>query len=252
MMLAVFEKSIGQGPEELTSPTSKRATNQKNGVEILSSFVSSISQAISIRFGDNGGGGMAYAHDNETLRQPRLFAAVDDIFCIFIGTLENLCVLRRQYGLSKTTTEAHLVIEIYRTLIERGPYPADQVVKDMEGRFAFVLFDNNRTTVFAAMDGDGSVPLFWGTAADGSLVFSDEPTILQEGCGKSFAPFPTGCMFWNGGGLQSFEHPFNKMKAMPRIDSDGQECGAIFKVDKFTRINSMRRVDSAANWAASV
>jgi hypothetical protein len=252
MMLAVFEKSIGQGPEELTSPTSKRAANQKSGMEIMNSFVSSMSQAISIRFGDGGGGGMAYAHVKETVRQPRLFASVDDIFCIFVGTLENLCVLRRQYGLSKTTTEANLVIEVYKTLIERGPYPADQVVKDMDGHFAFVLFDNKRTTVFAAVDGDGSVPLFWGTAVDGSLVFSDDPTILQDGCGKSFAPFPTGCMFWNGGGLQSFEHPLNKMKAIPRVDNEGHECGANFKVDKFTRINSIRRVDSAANWATSV
>jgi len=251
-MLAVFEKSIGKGPEELTSPTSKHATNQKNGVEIMNSFVSSVSQAISIGFGDSGGSCIAYAHDKETLLQPRLFASVDDIFCIFVGTLDNLCVLRRQYGLSKATTEANLVIEAYKTLTERGPYPADQVVKDMDGHFFFVLFDTKRTTVFAAVDGDGSVPLFWGTAVDGSLVFSDDPDILQDGCGKSFAPFPAGCMFWNGGGLQSFEHPLNMMKAMPRVDSEGNECGATFKVDKFTRINSIRRVDSAANWATSV
>lgn len=252
MMLAVFEETIGKGPEELTSPTSKRVTNQKNGVEIMNSFLSSISQPISIRFGNSGGVGMAYAHDKETLLQPRSFASVDDIFCIFVGTLENLCVLRRQYGLSKTTTEANFVIEAYKTLTERGPYPADQVVKDMDGHFAFVLFDSKRTTVFAAVDRDGSVPLFWGTAVDGSLVFSDDQGIIQDGCGKSFAPFPAGCMFWNGGGLQSYEHPLNKMKAMPRVDSEGHECGATFKVDKFTRINSIRRVDSAANWATSV
>jgi hypothetical protein len=36
------------------------------------------------------------------------------------------------------------------------------------------------------------VPFFWGTAADGYLVLSDEPDVLKEGCGKSFAPFPQG------------------------------------------------------------
>jgi hypothetical protein len=40
-------------------------------MEIMNSFVSSMSQAISIRFGDGGGGGMAYAHVKETVRQPR-------------------------------------------------------------------------------------------------------------------------------------------------------------------------------------
>lgn len=47
----------------------------------------------------------------------------------------------------------------------------------------------------------------------------------------------------------SFEHPMNKMKAMPRIDSEGTMCGATFKVDSYSRISSMPRVGSEANWA---
>ena len=39
------------------------------------------------------------------------------------------------------------------------------------------------------------------------------------------------------------------MKAMPRIDSEGVMCGANFKVDKQSRIPSMPRVGSEANWA---
>lgn len=46
----------------------------------------------------------------------------------------------------------------------------------------------------------------------------------------------------------SFEHPMNKMKAMPRVDSEGVMCGANFKVDKFTRINSIPRRGSESNW----
>eukprot|EP01018_Ginkgo_biloba_P033539 Gb_40778 [translate_table: standard] len=250
-MLALFEKSIGKGPEELTSPTSKQYSHEKNGMEIMDSFVSSRPQVITTRFQDMGAF-LAYTHENETLLHPRLFASVEDIFCIFVGTLENLCVLRRQYGLSKTTTEALLMIEAYKTLRDRGPYPPDQVVKDLNGRFAFVLFDSKCSTVFAAVDGEASTPLYWGTALDGSLVFSDDPDVLHDGCGKSFAPFPAGCMFSNGSGLQSYEHPLNKMKAMPRVDSEGHMCGATFKVDKFTRINSIPRVGSATNWATSV
>lgn len=57
-----------------------------------------------------------------------------------------------------------------------------------------------------------------------------------------------GCMFHSEAGLMSFEHPMNKLKAMPRIDSEGVMCGANFKVDKFARVNSIPRVGSQSNW----
>ena len=47
----------------------------------------------------------------------------------------------------------------------------------------------------------------------------------------------------------SFEHPLHKMKPMPRIDSEGVMCGANFKVDVYTRVNSIPRRGSEANWA---
>lgn len=68
-----------------------------------------------------------------------------------MGSLNNLCTLNRQYGLSKGSNEAILVIEAYRTLRDRGPYPADQVVKDLEGSFAFVVYDSKAGTVFTAL-----------------------------------------------------------------------------------------------------
>ena len=43
------------------------------------------------------------------------------------------------------------MIEAYRTLRDRGPYPADQVVKDLDGSFAFVVYDSKSGTVFAAL-----------------------------------------------------------------------------------------------------
>ncbi|CAH8351282.1 unnamed protein product [Eruca vesicaria subsp. sativa] len=73
-----------------------------------------------------------------------LFAAVDDIFCVFRGHIENLPFLRQLYGLSKVTNEAIMVIEAYRTLRDRGPYPVDKVVKDFHGNFAFILFDGTK------------------------------------------------------------------------------------------------------------
>lgn len=81
----------------------------------------------------------------------RLFCGFDDIYCLFLGSLNNLFMLNKQYGLTKCTTEAMFVIEAYRTLRDRGPYPADQVVKDLEGSFAFVVYDSKAGSVFTAL-----------------------------------------------------------------------------------------------------
>lgn len=43
------------------------------------------------------------------------------------------------------------VNEAYRTLRDRGPYPADQVLKDLDGSFAFVVYDSKTGTVFTAL-----------------------------------------------------------------------------------------------------
>lgn len=52
------------------------------------------------------------------------------------------------YGLSRTATEAMVVIEAYKVLRDRAPYPPDQVIKDLHGKFAFILFDAKSATLF--------------------------------------------------------------------------------------------------------
>ncbi|KAK6946741.1 protein of unknown function DUF3700 [Dillenia turbinata] len=248
-MLAIFHKTFAHPPEELHSPASHAGSKKpKLPEETLKEFLSAHpSDTFSMSFGHAAV--LAYARpDRPYFTHQRLFCGYDDIFCLFLGSLDNLYSLNREYGLSKGTNEATFVIEAYRTLRDRGPYPADQVVKEMDGSFAFVIYDSKVGSVFAALGSDGGVKLYWGIAADGSVVISDDLSIIKAGCAKSFAPFPTGCMFHSEGGLMSFEHPMNKMKAMPRIDSEGVMCGANFKVDKYTRINSMPRVGSSTNW----
>lgn len=76
---------------------------------------------------------------------------MNDIYCIFMGSLHNLYALNKQYGLSKGANEAMFVIEAYRTLRDRGPYPAHEVLKDLEGSFGFVIYDNKTGNVFIAL-----------------------------------------------------------------------------------------------------
>ncbi|KAJ6314207.1 hypothetical protein OIU78_017796 [Salix suchowensis] len=192
-MLAIFHKAFAHPPEELNSPASQNGTKKpKLPAETLNDFLSHHPQkTFSMSFGQAAV--LAYVpQDNPFPPQQRLFCGFDGIYCLFSGSLNNLCTLNRQYGLTKGTNEAMFVIEAYRTLRDRGPYPADQVVKDLDGSFAFVIYDSMAGSVFAALGSDGGVKLYWGIAADGSVVISDDLEVIKEGCAKSFAPFPAG------------------------------------------------------------
>lgn len=80
----------------------------------------------------------------------RSFGVKDEIFCMFEGALDNLGSLRQQYGLAKSANEVVLVIEAYKALRDRAPYPPNHVVGHLSGSFAFILFDKSTSTLFVA------------------------------------------------------------------------------------------------------
>ncbi|GFQ08159.1 stem-specific protein tsjt1 [Phtheirospermum japonicum] len=248
-MLAVFDKSVAKSPDALLqNPQTESVSALKDG--FLANHFSSVHPG-SVIINLASSGFMAYSSDKQNPILPRLFAVVDDIFCLFEGHIENVAHLKQQYGLNKTANEVIIVIEAYRTLRDRGPYPADQVVRDIQGKFTFILFDGATKATFIASDADGNVPLFWGTDGEGRLVLANDVDVVKQGCGKSFAPFPKGCFFTSSGGLRSYEHPVNELKAVPRVDSSGEVCGLTFKVDAESRKGKtgMPRVGSDANWS---
>ncbi|CAA2999966.1 stem-specific TSJT1-like [Olea europaea subsp. europaea] len=189
-MLAVFDKTVAKSPEALQSPHIAGSAFALKDGSLASHFSSMHPGSVIINLGSSGF--MSYSSDKQNPLLPRLFAVVDDIFCVFEGHIENVAHLKQQYGLNKTANEVIIVIEAYRTLRDRGPYPADQVVRDILGKFAFILYDGSSKTTFIAADADGSVPFFWGTDSEGHLVLSDDGEVVKQGCGKSFAPFPKG------------------------------------------------------------
>lgn len=85
-----------------------------------------------------------------TIGNCRSFAAKDDIFCLFEGALDNLGSLKQQYGLAKSANEVVLVIEAYKALRDRAPYPPNHVVGHLEGNFSFIVFDKATSTLFVA------------------------------------------------------------------------------------------------------
>ncbi|XP_028086057.1 stem-specific protein TSJT1-like [Camellia sinensis] len=240
-MLAGFEKSTGKPPEELSLPW-KGMPDLKTGEETVEIFRSW--RPHSMLFNLPNGNSMALSHEDECPLHPRSIVVVDDVYCIFLGMLlENTCDLRSHYGLSRQVTEAMVVVEAYKVLRDRTPYPPDQVVRDLQGKFAFVLFDARANTLFIARDRDGCIPLQWRMARDGSLVCSDDPNVIAEACGNCCTFFPPGCIYMSG------DHPLNKIRAITWEDDEGNISSVLFQVDLFTRLRSIPRTDSSANWA---
>ncbi|PWA97869.1 nucleophile aminohydrolase [Artemisia annua] len=244
-MLAVFGSTIANPPQELSLPF-KGSGSLRTKEEVAGFF--ELGRVDSTWYKFSNGDFIALSHKDEYATCPRSIVVMDDIFCIFNGYLQNTCVLRRSYGLSKQANEAMIVVEAYKVLRDRAPYPADQVIKELDGKFSFVLFDAKATKLFIARDRDGSAQLHWGVAADGCLVCSDDPEIVKYGCGNRYTPFPPGCLFKSEEGLISFDHPLNKVRGVVREDDEGYSTAVIFQVDLFTRLYSIPRSGSDANW----
>ncbi|KAA8548593.1 hypothetical protein F0562_000277 [Nyssa sinensis] len=227
-MLGVFSSSIVSPPDELVAAGCRTPSPKITATALVNRFLNSNASAVSLQIADHVQ--LAYTHHNESALQPRSFAVKDDIFCLFEGALDNLGSMKQQYGLDKSANEAVLVIEAYKALRDRAPYPPNHVVGHLVGKFAFIVFDKSTSTLFVATDQFGKVPLYWGITADGYVAFADDAELLKGACGKSLASFPQGCFYSTAvGELRCYENPKNKVTAVPATEEE--IWGAKFMVE---------------------
>lgn len=254
-MLAVFNKSVAKCPEGLKCSSVESDAASACALKddfLLGHFTSQKPEAISIHLGSSSGC-LAYSLDPQNPLVPRLFSAEDDVFCLFQGHIENIAELKQLYGLTKTANEVHLIVQAYRSLRDRKPNPPDRTLRTIQGKYVFVVYDSSLKSTFIAVDADGSVPLYWGTDSEESLVLSDDEEVVKKACGRSYAPFPKGCFFTSSGGLKSFEHPRKELKVVPWKDSSEQTCGGIFVVgSECIKESPMPRVGSDGDWSREI
>lgn len=144
-MLAVFHHSIAKCPESMKcTNTESTPLSLLKGEPLRQYFASLHPCSVSVNLGSSGF--MAYSSHGQNPFLPSLFA-VDDIFCLFQGHIENVAPLKQQYDLTKIADEVSIIIEDYCTLRDRCLHPADHVVRNVNGKFAFILFDSTSKTV---------------------------------------------------------------------------------------------------------
>lgn len=90
--------------------------------------------------------------------------------------------------------------EVLIPLFEQQGIP--ELLRSLDGEYAFVIYDEVRDEVFAARDPIGIRPLFYGFTEKGKICFASEVKALQEFCIEIKA-FPPGHYF-HAGEIRSF------------------------------------------------
>lgn len=106
---------------------------------------------------------------DQPLRDP-----LDRIWLVCNGEIYNANALRRRFAdyRFRSRVDVEVIIPLY---LARGP----EGLAELEGMFAFALWDRDRRRLVLARDRAGEKPLFW-TRQDGEIVFASEIQALLE------------------------------------------------------------------------
>lgn len=74
------------------------------------------------------------------------------------------------------------------------------LVQKMDGKFAFILYDEKKKFLFIARDHMGLCPLYWGKNKDGSIYVASELKAIEGLC-EDYSYFPPGYCYSTTQGL---------------------------------------------------
>ena len=138
------------------------------------------------------GGSAILAHerlaivDPESGRQP-LFSEDRQQVLAVNGEIYNHQELRRRYAgryTFMTGSDCEVILALYR---DKG----DKFLDELDGIFAFALYDAVRDDYLIARDPIGVIPLYYGRDRDGLLYVASELKALEGFC-DTYRPFPPG------------------------------------------------------------
>lgn len=101
----------------------------------------------------------------------------------------------------KTGSDCEVILPLYEEFKRTGKIFVDRLVGD----FAFVIYDEEDDTIFAARDHMGIVPMYMGTDKEGRIYISSEMKALTPVC-DSVKEFPPRCYIYSKEGLDFKEY----------------------------------------------
>lgn len=108
------------------------------------------------------------------------------------GEIYNHQALRAQYAAHydfQTASDCEVILALYQ---QKGL----DFLNDLQGMFAFILYDSEKNAYLIGRDHLGIIPLYTGEDASGNKFFASEMKALVPIC-KSIKEFPAGSYLWS-------------------------------------------------------
>ena len=129
--------------------------------------------------------------DPESGKQP-LFSPDGKQILAVNGEIYNHQEIRRQYAdrfRFQTGSDCEVILALYK---EKGP----DFIEDLNGIFAFALYDEENDEFLIARDHIGIIPLYIGYDSDGKVYVASELKALEGQCDR-YEPFLPGHYYWS-------------------------------------------------------
>ena len=115
------------------------------------------------------------------------------------GEIYNHQKIREQYQgryVFQTGSDCEVILALWKEVRAKGQEVRD-MLEQLSGIFAFVLYDEERDEFLIARDPIGVIPLYIGCDADGTVYVASELKALEGQC-EHYEPFPPGHYFYSG------------------------------------------------------
>ncbi|GHT46625.1 asparagine synthase B [Planctomycetales bacterium] len=147
--------------------------------------------------------------DPESGRQP-LYSDDGKVVLAVNGEIYNHQIIRNRQADTykfKTKSDCEVILSLYK---EKGK----DFLEDLNGIFAFVLYDEEKDAFFIARDHIGIIPLYYGYGKDGAFYAASELKALEGHC-ETIEQFPPGHYLYHENGGAKDSKNVSKEKPQP-------------------------------------
>ena len=155
------------------------------------------------------GGSAILAHERLSIVDPEsggqpLFSPDRKQVLAVNGEIYNHQNIRRNYAGRyefQTGSDCEVILTLYRSLAAKGEGSSmhEQIcnmLEQLNGIFAFALYDEEKDVFLIARDPIGVIPLYIGYDADGTVYVASELKALEGQC-ERYEPFLPGHYYWS-------------------------------------------------------